>query len=147
MKIKNLLVVLALSLPLSVSAEPTQIEVFVEQPLSTPVIPNTKISIFDLSQVEAVRATSPKFPADPLIAKGMAEKWLTSSEGKQYISTLKLAYAGRIKMVTYGVLKLPAIVFDNGKYVIYGTTDLLQAVQDYDEFRRKNPTKTLHHGG
>lgn len=112
----------------------TKVDVFVERPLAVKGIPNTDITIFDLSRKDVVQATAPRFPPNPEIAQAMAKQWLESPEGQTYIADLKAAYTGHAKMIEYGVLKLPAIVFDNGKFVIYGTTDLMLAVRDYDHF-------------
>lgn len=112
----------------------TKVEVFVEHPLAINGIPNTDITVFDLSRKDAVKATAPHFPPNPETAQTMAKAWLESSEGKTFVLNLKAAYAGHSKMIAYGVLKIPAIVFDNGKYVVYGTTDVMQAVRDYDDY-------------
>jgi integrating conjugative element protein (TIGR03757 family) len=112
----------------------TKVEVFVEHPLAVIGIPNTDITVFDLSRKDAVKATAPHFPPNPETAQTMAKAWLESPEGKAFVLNLKAAYAGHSKMIAYEVLKVPAIVFDKGKYVIYGTTDVMQAVRDYDDY-------------
>jgi integrating conjugative element protein, PFL_4709 family len=49
------------------------------------------------------------------------------------------AFQGRIVGVQYGINRYPAIVFDQGKAVVYGVTDLNRAVAIYREWRRNNP--------
>lgn len=136
MKIKFALLLVLSSLSLNGYSEipVTKVEVFVEHPLAIAGIPNTDITIFDLSRKDAVKATAPHFPPSPETAQAMAKAWLESSEGKTYVMNLKASYAGHSKMIAYGVLKVPAIVFDGGKYVVYGTTDVMQAVRDYDDY-------------
>lgn len=143
--IKFLVIAVCFVMPLFAVADNkiTTVDVFVAQPLIVPAIPYTRITVFDLSRVESIRATAPRFPAEIETAKVMAKTWLDSAEGKNYISQLKAAYSGRTKMIEYGVLKLPAVVFDAGKYVVYGTTDIQQAVKDYDEYMRIN--QGAHH--
>lgn len=130
------LCLLALAPLVSAEVPITKIEVFVEQPLMVTGIPNTSITVFDLSRKDAVKATAPQFSKNPEVVEGVAKAWLHSADGKTYIADLKAAYTGHSKMISYGVLKVPAIVFDDGKFVIYGTTDVMQAVEDYDEYIR-----------
>jgi integrating conjugative element protein (TIGR03757 family) len=114
----------------------TDIDIFVAQPLVVASIPNTHITVFDLSRREMLEAKSPEFPPEPLLAEKMAKTWLASEEGKKYLHELQAAYVGHSKMIAYGVLKIPAIVFDKGKFVIYGTTDVSEAVREYDDYIR-----------
>jgi integrating conjugative element protein (TIGR03757 family) len=114
----------------------TDIDIFVAQPLMVASIPNTHITVFDLSRREILEANTPEFPPDPAIAETMAKTWLDSAAGKAYVRELQAAYVGHSKMITYGVLKIPAIVFDQGKFVIYGTTDVSEAVREYDDYIR-----------
>lgn len=147
MNMPSILPFLFLILPsLASAAIPiTKIEVFVELPLVVTGIPNTDITVFDLSRKDALKATAPHFPPNPETAQIMAKAWLNSPEGKSYVQNLKAAYAGHSKMIVYGVLKVPAIVFDSGKFVIYGTTDVVQAVKDYDDYMltHKNDNNSL----
>ena len=112
------------------------IEVFVDQPLMAPSIPNAVVVVFDLSRVALLEEDTPDFPPDPVLAQAQAQAWLESSAGKRHLMDLKVAYAGHKKMVHYGLQKIPAIVFNAGKFVVYGTTDIAQAVSDYDHYLR-----------
>ncbi len=49
------------------------------------------------------------------------------------------AFQGRIVGVQYEIDRYPAIVFDHGKAVVYGVTDLNRAVAIYRDWRRNNP--------
>ena len=129
---------------LTASAQ-TTIEIFTDAPLMVPAVPRTIISVFDLSRVDAIKKTAPRFPPDPELAAAQAKAWFASEEGKSYVEKLKNAYESRTKLVAYGVRKIPAIVFDGGKFVIYGTTDVLQAVDDYDHYMRTHTTAGEEH--
>lgn len=114
----------------------TMIEVFADEPVNVPSISNAVIRVFDLSRVEKVRESAPHFSGDPVKAEMEAIVWLGSPEGKQHMDSLQAAYAGHINMMGYGLQKIPAIVFEKGKFVIYGTTDVVLAIKDYQEFIR-----------
>ncbi len=51
---------------------------------------------------------------------------------------LTRAYQGLLKAKQYGVLRLPAIVFD-GQMVVYGITDLDQALAHYRRLKAGSP--------
>ncbi len=52
-----------------------------------------------------------------------------------------IAYGGLIKALSYRIDRYPAVVFDNGQAVIYGVTDLEQALHHYRRWRasRQHP--------
>jgi len=120
----------------SVAVAQTAIEVFADEPVNVPSISNAVIRVFDLSRVETVRESAPHFSGDPVKAEMEAIVWLGSPAGKQHMDSLQAAYAGHINMMSYGLQKIPAIVFDKGKFVIYGTTDVVLATKDYQDFMR-----------
>lgn len=49
------------------------------------------------------------------------------------------AFQGMIVGTQYGLDRYPAIVFDRGRAVVYGETDLVQALESYRQWQRKNP--------
>lgn len=49
------------------------------------------------------------------------------------------AFQARITGLRYEISRYPAIVFDRGRAVVYGVTDLIRALEIYREWRRKNP--------
>ncbi|WP_404357111.1 TIGR03757 family integrating conjugative element protein [Methylotuvimicrobium sp. KM1] len=49
------------------------------------------------------------------------------------------AFQGQIAGMQYGISRYPAIVFDRGKAVVYGVTDLNRALAIYREWHRNNP--------
>jgi integrating conjugative element protein (TIGR03757 family) len=112
----------------------TIVEVFVDQPFVARSMPNAVITVFDLSRVSALEDETPDFPPDPMVAQVQATAWFDSAAGKQHLLALKAAYVGHEKMVRYGVQKIPAIVFNDGKFAVYGTTDIAQAIRDFDHY-------------
>lgn len=132
------LLLLALLVALNAHAQ-TRIEIFADGQVITPPVPNTQVTVFDLSLPSKLDDQAPDFPADPAIAQAQAQTWLASPAGQQHIAVLKAAYAGQQKLMAYGIQKIPAIAFDGGKYVIYGSLDLAQAVRDYDDYIRRHP--------
>lgn len=125
----------------------TTIEVFADRHVKTQEIPNTHIIFYDLSQLKKVQAQSPHFPPNPTESEKLARDWLASPSGKAYIERLKNAYEGHGKMHGYGLLKIPAIVFEKGKYVVYGTTDLSIAVRDFDSYVKAERTRAANNNG
>lgn len=112
------------------------IEVFVDQAINVPTIPNVSVVVFDLSRVAELKKKLPRFPPDQSLAMTEAKSWMASPAGKMYAANLQAAYAGREIMMKYGIQKIPAVAFDRGQFVVYGTTDILQAIADYDHFQR-----------
>lgn len=131
----------ALSIFSSVFAhsQETIIEVFVDGPLEVPALPNAQIDVYDLSMPEKVKDTLlPTMPEDPVQAKLIAREFLNSPAGAHFQNSLRAAYAGKLKTIKYQVKKIPAIVFEEGRYVIYGSTDIIGAMHTYDQFLRMN---------
>jgi|GEM_PF-2462193 len=139
-KTKNIFVLVLVSLvgsSLSIIAfAQTSIEVFVDQPLVAPLVPGATITVFDMARASLLQKTIPKFSKDPALGQSQASAWLVSPDGKAHIAQLKDAYVSHQKMMVYGIEKIPAIVFEQGKFVIYGITDVRQAVAEYDQFIR-----------
>lgn len=112
----------------------TNIEVFVDKPMSVTNIPNASVAVFDLSLVAEVKKSLPHFSGDQMQATAQAKTWLDSPAGKNHVESVKAAYVSHEKMVHYQLQKIPAIVFDHGQFVIYGTSDLQQAMEDYGRY-------------
>ena len=138
---KQIMAALLLSACASCSLAQTVIEVFTDKPIMAPVIPNAAITVFDLSQVDAIKKTAPRFSPNEGQAKLQAKAWLESPDGKMYVNNLKKAYESRTKMMGYGIQKIPAIVFGGGQFVIYGTSDVARAVADYDHYIRTHKSR------
>lgn len=141
--ILRMLCVLFMSLLITAeSCAQTVIEMFVDQPVAIPSIPNTNVVVYDLSKVHRLESNLPRFAADPATSKTLAKKWIASDVGQAHIRSLQDAYRGHEQMVKYSLQKIPAIIFEQGKYAIYGTTDLSLAVREYDAFLKQLQKET-----
>lgn len=105
-----------------------QIEIFVDSPVAFKPMPGIETVIYDLSLPEQVNARYlPEFPNDPVRAEKMAREFFASAKGQEYQAEMKNAYRGQLKVAQYQLKKIPAVVFDSGRYVVYGTHDPVQA--------------------
>ena len=122
-----------------VRADVIKFEVFVDDldqvKLTQP--PQSEVTVFDLSAPEKLkRSMLPTFAADPEQAEKSARAFLASSAGKSFQQQLIQSYTVQIRLSKYQLAKIPAVVFENGTYVIYGTTDLALAMERYQNFIR-----------
>ena len=107
-------------------------EVFTESPIQLDSVPGISVIHYDLSEPARIKKQSaPKLPADEKIALAQAKAFFKTAEGNAYKSAMRDAYRGKQKMMQYQLTKIPAIVFEEGKYVIYGSTDVVQATTLY----------------
>jgi len=74
-------------------------------------------------------------PADPDTAKAAALRRIQRLDDAR-MAPAKDAAFGLAKAVQYGVDRYPAIVFD-GRAVVYGVTDLVQALDRYESWQRE----------
>lgn len=72
-------------------------------------------------------------PADPETAKAEAFRRIQELDSAQ-MGLAKNTAIGLAKAVAYGVDRHPAIVFD-GRAVVYGVTDLVEALERYEASR------------
>jgi len=111
------------------------IEVFTHNPKSVSRVSGHQVVVHDLSAPEKFQ--SPTFSASPARAEKEALNWLKSSAGQRHISTLRVAHKGHIQAIKYGLKKIPAVVFESGTYVVYGSTNVRLALKDYYAKREK----------
>jgi len=111
------------------------IEVFTHNPKSVSRVSGHQVVVHDLSAPDKFQ--SPTFSASPARAEKEALNWLKSSAGQRHISELTYAHRGRVQAIKYGLKKIPAVVFESGTYVVYGTTNVRLALKDYYAKREK----------
>lgn len=111
-----------------------RIEVFTQRPAPLERLPGFELVHYDLSEPERIRQSAPRLPADEKIALAQATAFFASDAGKTYMSAMREAYRGQQKLRQYQLTKLPAIVFEDGRYVIYGSTDLVQSLALYQQY-------------
>lgn len=80
-------------------------------------------------------------PSDPTVAARVARQRLESL-GRQPLATrFANAYAGLLKALDYGIDRYPAVVFDGGESVVYGVTDLDEALGYYRRWRQQGSAR------
>jgi integrating conjugative element protein (TIGR03757 family) len=137
MKTINKIVAMALltsigfSLP-SHAQDARMIEVFTDQPAFVDRLAGATVVHYDLSELDRLKQTGlPHLPANESLAKEKAIAFFASPEGAKFKEGIKGAMRGHQKMMRYNLQKIPAVVFDQGKYVVYGTTDVAEAARLY----------------
>jgi len=124
----------ALLAPPSIALE--SVEVFTD-PAMFPVVTGnitttgagSQIIIHDLSaRKRLLDEISQGLPSDPAHAKDMAMARLNAGGFRQRLVAAEVDAA---LTAQYGIVKLPAIVFDRGAAVAYGLTDVGQAIELY----------------
>ena len=94
-----------------------------------------KVSLYNLDAAKALsRDLSQGLPANPEAAKTIMLERL-HGQGSQALNQRYLAaYQGLIKSLNYGLDRYPAIVFNQGQAVVYGVTDLQEALAVYQRW-------------
>jgi integrating conjugative element protein (TIGR03757 family) len=123
----------------STQASSIRIDLFVEKTESIDSIPGVELIIHDLSAPDTLhRQYLPSaLSADPATAKVQAQAFFSSPRGREYTSRLQAAYAHKGLMMRYNIQKIPAMVFDGGKAVIYGSTNIEMGIQLYQGYLKK----------
>ena len=112
-----------------------QIEVFTQSATTFDSVPGFDVHHYDLSEPERVKKLyAPQLPANETLALAQAKSFFETAAGKSYMAAMRESYRGREKMLQYQLAKIPAIVFEEGRYVIYGSTDLVQAIALYQHY-------------
>jgi len=133
---RAMLLLLAWTEPM-LSAEAPRIEIFTtaRYPISraTPAVP-----IYILDEPARIEAElSASLPQGKAAAAEFARAQVQGAWRKE-AQLLTRAYRGLLKAKQYGVLRLPAIVF-NGTAIVYGITDLEEALSIYRSWRQTLP--------
>lgn len=139
------MVVLCLSAPpVPADIGPAAVEVFTD-----PAFPasgahalrpqGVPIDIFDLSAPRRIeKALSAGLPANEAAALAIARQRL-EGQGSGLAAPLQAAYEGHARALSYGLTRYPAIVFDRGRAVVYGTADLGEALRYYRTWKEGTP--------
>ncbi|UTW12354.1 TIGR03757 family integrating conjugative element protein [Marinobacterium rhizophilum] len=80
---------------------------------------------------------SARLPRDPQHASDLAQQRLAQVDQK-WQQRLQRAYQGVVDVWALGITKLPAVVVDR-RYVVYGTSDLDQALGQIAHYRQEQP--------
>ena len=129
------IVKLALCLLASASASAQSalhVEVFSDVAISPDNLPGATITYYNLNEPELVKARYlPTLPPDITRAESVFRSFLHSPKGAEFKTDMRRAYRGHQQMVRYQLEKIPAIVFEDGRYVIYGILDVHEAMVIY----------------
>jgi integrating conjugative element protein (TIGR03757 family) len=141
---KPMLVLLALLMPMSPfaadSTVPSRIEIFTTsaQPIANvaevqkALGADTAIRYFTLDrQARLDEALSQDLPADPEKARAVALKRIHMLDIAQIKRELSESFEGLVLARRYGLDRYPAVVFDGGRRVVCGVTDLQEALRLY----------------
>lgn len=94
------------------------------------------VQVFDLDAPARLEAQlSEGLPNDPTTAARLARQRLEHLGRQRLATQFASAYAGLLKALAYGIERYPAVVFDGGDSVVYGVTDLDQALGYYRHWR------------
>lgn len=131
------LLIVAVGFATALGAEapsPSAIELFTDSTAFRPV-GAAPFQVFDLSAPRRMEAELGRgLPASPQAAAALAKSRIAASR-----TALRAAFAGRAKAAEYGIAKVPAIVFDRGAAVVYGTADAGAALALYRRWREGWP--------
>ncbi|MBY8168139.1 TIGR03757 family integrating conjugative element protein [Vibrio fluvialis] len=128
---KGLFTLSSLLIPIVSGAH--EVEVFFKhnQP-DRQTVSGSVITYVDVAAVESLEEViSQDLSLDSTKALQQINEFMNSSEGRIWVGDLKNAARGVAKAYQYGIKGVPAIVID-GRYVIYGTSDVKLALSQYN---------------
>lgn len=91
------------------------------------------------TQARLDEALSQDLPADPDKARAVALERIQALDISRVKRELSESFEGLLLARRYGLDRYPAVVFDGGWYVIYGVTDLREALRLYQQSTTKSP--------
>ena len=118
---------------------PSSIEVFTNgrYPISSTTSASVPVQIYNLDAPGRLEdKLSADLPSNPEQAKTIALKRL-NAHGPKLSGMVDQAYEGIIKAMNYELKKIPAVVFDDGASVIYGITDINDAIKHYQLWQQE----------
>lgn len=128
----SIVTVIVLVLLASSTQAQTMIEVFTDLPALVDAPRDVQTVHYDLSEVVRLKQTGlPKLPADRDKAMEIAKAFFATPEGEAFKKQMRTAMFGQQRMMKYQLKKIPAIVFDEGAYVVYGSIDVFDARRLY----------------
>lgn len=108
------------------------IEVFTDMPALIDSLPDARVIHFDLSAADRLKGSVlPRLSPNQEQAMLQAKAFFTSPAGIAFKNDIREALRGQQKMIQYQLKKIPAVVFDDGQYVVYGSTDVVEARRLY----------------
>lgn len=116
---------------LAVRAEtPPRVEVFTD-PARCPITSAGSATVYDLAAPRRLEAElSVGLPRDPAAAEALARARIAAAA-----DALRAAYTGPTQALRYRLTKIPAVVFDRGAAVVYGVTDVAEAIRLFQRWK------------
>lgn len=115
------------------------IEVFTDSPALIYPVTGAEVIHYDLSESDRLkRSALPVLPPNQEKAMRIIKAFFNSPEGQAFQRNMRVALEGKRKMIQYQLQKIPAIVFDQGKYAVYGMTDVHEATRLYGLYLQQN---------
>ncbi len=92
------------------------------------------IEVFNLDELSNLEAEVTKdLPEDPVEAERVANERMGSLDKEKAMRLFK----GVALLIQWDIKKLPAFVFGEGEYVVYGVTDTATAIKRYVNSRKR----------
>ena len=136
LSLMSLVIMLASPAALSSEQPPSSIEVFTtaEKPASGHEV--ERVVIYEVDGLDKLsEALSENLPNDPDAAKEIALERIARL-GDELRWSVEHTVEGLTLAKTYGLEKLPAVVFDKGESVVYGVANVNQALEIYEQTER-----------
>jgi integrating conjugative element protein (TIGR03757 family) len=93
-----------------------------------------EIEVFNLDELSNIEAEiTHNLPLDPVKAEQLANERMGSLDKTKAMTLFK----GVALLIEWDIKKLPAFVFGEGNYVIYGVTDTATAIKRFENSRRR----------
>ena len=132
----TLLVSAMASLANATQPMPQSIKIFSTSQRPVHAGPGLKQRTYHLDALNSLKQSlSQDLPSEPETAKALALKRIAKME-EALQADVENAVEGLSLATSYGLQQLPAIVFDNGQYVIYGVESLERAITIYQDFKK-----------
>ena len=92
-----------------------------------------EIEVFNLDELSNIEAkVTNNLPKDPVEAERIADERIGSLDKTKAMRLFK----GVVLLIEWDIKKLPAFVFDEGQYVIYGVTNTATAINRFVNSRK-----------
>lgn len=106
--------------------------------------PQPKLSVLNLDSVQSIeQRLGEGLPNDEKLARAIMEERVAELGRTQLDMQLREAYLPLATMMAYGLDRYPVIIFDQ-QVVIYGVTDLAQAIDQYRQWRENQQGVTVN---
>jgi len=93
-----------------------------------------ELAVFNLDELKNIESEVTKnLPDDPVEAERLANERMGNLDKTRAMGLFK----GVALLIEWDIKKLPAFVFDEGQYVIYGVTDTTTAIKRFINSRKR----------